>query len=94
LQSQWQDAEFNVLGDCCGDQATFNAGSTINVRTEVDSGTTAAPSCSLAGFTAESNSLFLSQTHTKWPQSQYFSIVFTETNDTGYKSASCASEGA
>ena len=94
LDTEWQDAEFNIFGDCCGDQAIFNAGSTIDVRTEVDSGVITAPTCDVAGFTAESNSLFLTATSPKWPQTQYPSIVFTETNDSHRKKPSCATEGS
>ncbi len=35
----WQEAEFNIFGDCCGSQAVFNSGSTIVVRTSLDDGT-------------------------------------------------------
>jgi hypothetical protein len=94
LQSAWQDAEFNIFGDCCGDQATFNPGSTIDVRTQVDSGASAAPTCQREGFTAESNNLFLTTTPVKWPQAQYPSVVFAETNGTHSKRASCVTEGA
>ena len=94
LDTQWQTAEFNIFGDCCGDQATFNAGSTIDVRTEVDSGATKAPTCGSQGFTAESNNLFLTKTPVKWPQAQYPSIIFTETNNTKRAKASCATEGS
>jgi hypothetical protein len=94
LDTQWQTAEFNILGDGGGDQAIFNAGSTIDVRTEVDSGATTAPSCVSQGFTAESNNLFLSKTRAKWPQTQYPSIIFTETNNTKRTKASCATEGS
>lgn len=93
LSSQWQVAEFNVLGDCCGDQAIFNPGSTIVVRTQVDSGTTAAPSCAVEGFAAESNNLHLTATPADWPTLQYPSIVFTETNAKHTK-ASCATAGS
>jgi hypothetical protein len=61
LGSQWQEAEFNVFGDGGGDQAVFNTGSTVVVRTGVDSGTTSAPSCDDKGFTGESNCLTLVQ---------------------------------
>jgi hypothetical protein len=94
LDTEWQTAEFNILGDCCGDHATFNAGSTIDVRTEVDSGKTAAPACVSQGFTAESNNLFLTKTPAKWPKTQYPSIIFTETNKTNRTQASCATEGS
>jgi hypothetical protein len=93
LNSEWQDAEFNILGDCCGDQATFNAGSTIVVRTQVDSGATMAPTCGSQGFAAESNNLFLTSTSAHWPKTQYPSIIFTET-DGKHTKASCATEGS
>jgi hypothetical protein len=91
LDSQWQIAEFNVFGDSNGDQAVFNAGSTLVVRTEVDSGAAMAPSCDLVGFTGESNNLFLTETRPRWPKDQYPSIVFTETN-AAHRKASCATE--
>jgi hypothetical protein len=94
LDKRWQTAEFNILGDCCGDQATFNAGSAIDVRTEVDSGAKKAPTCGSQGFAAESNNLFLTGTAGKWPKTQYPSIVFTETNNAKRTQASCATDGS
>lgn len=94
LDTQWQDAEFNVFGDSNGDRAVFNAGSTIVVRTEVDSGAVTAPACDPEGFTGESNNLFLTGTPGKWPKTQYPSIIFTETNNTKRTKASCATEGS
>jgi hypothetical protein len=93
LDLQWQDAEFNIFGDCCGDQARFNTGSTLVVRTEVDSGATQAPLCDAQGFTGETNNLVLTETRRNWPKKQYPSIVFTETNAPG-KQPSCAREGS
>jgi hypothetical protein len=93
LDTQWQDVEFNIFGDGGGDQAIFNSGSTIVVRTELDSGVTTAPACAAGGFTGESNNLFLTATRTKWPETQYPSIVFTETNDS-HKKKSCVTEGS
>jgi hypothetical protein len=55
----WRDAEFIIAGDGRGSQATFNAGSTIVVRTTVHSGTRNAPTCVLEGFTGETNNLNL-----------------------------------
>jgi hypothetical protein len=92
LDTQWQIAEFNVFGDSNGDQAVFNSGSTIVVRTEVDSGAAMAPACDQVGFTGESNNLFLTRTRQRWPKDQYPSIVFTETNAAHRKQASCAPE--
>jgi hypothetical protein len=57
LGKYWQDAEFNVFGDGNGDQAVFNTGSTIVVRTNVYSGTRSAPACYGQSFTAETNNL-------------------------------------
>jgi hypothetical protein len=59
LASGWQGAEFIIVGDACGSQANFNAGSTIVVRTTVHNGTTNAPACVLEGFTGETNNLSL-----------------------------------
>ncbi|HEX8806917.1 MAG TPA: hypothetical protein VF741_08200, partial [Candidatus Aquilonibacter sp.] len=85
---------FNIFGDCCGDQATFNAGSTLVVRTEVDSGATTAPTCDPQGFTGETNNLILTGTRQNRPKKQYPSIIFTETNAVHRKPASCAMEGS
>jgi hypothetical protein len=94
LDSQWQVTEFNVFGDSNGDRAVFNAGSTIVVRTEVDSGAIMAPTCAQGGFTGESNNLFLTGTRQRWSKDQYPSIVFKETNAANREPASCASEGS
>jgi hypothetical protein len=58
LASNWQYSEFNILGDACGNQAWFNPGTTLQVRTLVDSATSG-PSCSHTGCTGESNNLEL-----------------------------------
>jgi hypothetical protein len=94
LNTQWQAAEFNIFGSGNGNQAVFNAGSTITVRTEVDTGAMAAPTCTAEGFTGESNNLFLTATASKWPEVQYPSIDFTETNSTSQAKASCVAEGS
>lgn len=59
LAYAWTASEFNVFGDCCGYEASFNTGATLVVRTTVDNGTTDAPSCASGGFTGETNSLSL-----------------------------------
>ena len=59
LGSQWQAAEYNVFGDTGGDQAVFNVGTVIVVKTQVDNGTINAPTCLNKGFTGESNNLSL-----------------------------------
>jgi hypothetical protein len=63
LPTQWQQAEFNVFGNGGGDEAVFNSGVTLVVRTQVDNGTTNAPMCNTGGFTGESNSLTLASPH-------------------------------
>ena len=59
LASGWKGAEFLIVGDCCGNQANFNAGSAIVVRTTVHHGDKTAPTCVLEGFTGETNNLDL-----------------------------------
>jgi hypothetical protein len=90
LGSQLQEIEFNVFGDGSGDQAVFNSGSTLQVRTSADSGTSAAPSCDEASFTGESNNLTLVTllppvAHTGTP-----SLVFKESNASGSTQTTCA----
>ena len=91
LGSHWQIAEFNVLGDGGGNEANFNAGSTIVVRTSVDSGTTSGPGCVEEGFTAESNNLTLTNTTEMPSSSAWPSLVFTESNAPNVTTVSCAS---
>src|SRR4029077_17263298 len=57
LSQFWTIAEFNVFGDCCGDQANFNSGATIVPRTKIIYGGTGAPNCVSQGFTGETNNL-------------------------------------
>ena len=89
LAQGWQDAEFNVVGDCCGSQANFNTGSTIVVRTSVNYGTLNAPSCLGQGFTGETNNLNFAAPpaaiHGTFP-----AILFTE-NSAGGAPSACAS---
>jgi hypothetical protein len=66
LAQGWKLSEFNIFGDCCGSDATFNAGTTMAVRVSVTDGTMNAPSCGGQGFTGETNSLNL-----VWPCCPY-----------------------
>jgi hypothetical protein len=60
LAHGWNDAEFNLFGECCGSEAYFTSSSTLTIRLNVNSGTTDAPTCvTPAGFTKESNNLIL-----------------------------------
>ncbi len=89
LRSLWTTAEFNVVGDGDGSQATFNANTTMTVSTESDSGTRVAPRCVQEGFTAETNNLDLVGTPSTVLQSEFPSIVFTQSNAPGGTAASC-----
>jgi FG-GAP-like repeat len=90
LAQGWQAAEYNIIGDCCGSQATFNSGSTIVVRTSVDYGSPNAPSCSSQGFTGETNNLSFVQASAAPPKESLPAVVFTESNIGGTTSP-CAS---
>src|SRR5262249_13519712 len=59
IGNQWNQAEFNIFGACCGNQATFGAASEIVVQLAVNNGTANAPFPSSTGFTAETNNLNL-----------------------------------
>jgi len=59
LDLSWNVAEFNVFGNGGGDQANFNAGSTIVVKTNVNDGSMTAPVCMNNSTTAETNNLNL-----------------------------------
>lgn len=59
LASHWNKAEFGIFGDGGSEDATFNAGATMAVRTSVVDGTSNAPTCQLESFTSETNNLDL-----------------------------------
>ena len=59
IGNQWNQAEFNIFGGCCGNQATFNAGSTIVAQIAVNNGTANPPFSSSSSFTAETNNFSL-----------------------------------
>ncbi len=59
LASKWNKAEFGIFGDGGSEDATFNAGATMAVRTSVVDGTSNAPTCQLESFTSETNNLDL-----------------------------------
>lgn len=95
LEQYWTDGEFNVFGDCCENQVSFNSGSTLIVQTALNNGTTNTPICPTEGFTGETNNLNLA------PQSapvccpvggSSTSIQFMESNASG-ATATCNSEG-
>lgn len=91
LTNGWRLSEFNVFGDCCNSEATFNPGSTIVVRTAVNSGTPPlAPTCQLEGYTGETNNLSLMDTPAMQPDVAWPSIVFSESNSGSPMLPGCA----
>jgi hypothetical protein len=89
LANYWQIAEFNIFGDGNGSEATFNYGSsnvaTLKVRTAVDYGSSSAPSCLAAGYTAETNNLYFGAFSTNPAGGNPAAVVFTESSsNTGY----------
>ena len=62
LAAHWNTAEFAVVGDCCGTQANFSAGTTLAVRTTVHHNSKDAPTCVFQSFTGETNNLNLANT--------------------------------
>lgn len=82
LTGGWRFSEFNVFGDFNGTQAVFNSGSSIVVRTAVNSGAPAIPpTCAQQGFTGESNNLTLVSAPAMTPDVNWPSIIFTESNN-------------
>ena len=57
LGDHWTVAEFAILGDGDGTQATFSASTTLDVKTSINDGGNSAPSCDAVGFTGETNNL-------------------------------------
>jgi hypothetical protein len=77
LEKDWNGAEFNIIGDGGGSEATFNAGSSITVNLALTNGSTAAPQClSNDGTTGETNNLNLGSCNTGGGTTPF--IQFTE----------------
>jgi FG-GAP-like repeat len=89
LAQGWQAAEFNIVGDCCGSQANFNAGSNLVVRTSLNYGSVNPPSCLGQGFTGETNNLNFAAKPAA-TQKTLPAIVFQESSS-GSASSACAS---
>jgi hypothetical protein len=78
LAGNWNTAEYNIFGDGGGSEAVFNAGTTIEVKIQLQDDSTNAPICENDGFTLETNNLGLDRckaTGGKKP-----SITFTESD--------------
>lgn len=59
LAQFWNTAEFNVFGDCCSTETSFSNPTTLVLKTNINDGTTNAPTCHNQSFTAETNNLDL-----------------------------------
>ena len=102
LPEQWQDVEFNVFGYGNGATANFSSGSSLTVKASIDNGTSNAPSCSLSGYTGESNNLYFSSPCCPYPgaaDGTLPSIVFSEGSNPdgtnpGINSPACSFSGA
>lgn len=90
LAAGWRVTEFNIFGDSAGTpSADFNGGSTMDVRTQVNSGMGATPpTCDATGFTGEVNNLTIVAAPAVIPDVNWPSIVFTQNNTTA-TGASC-----
>lgn len=76
---EWNQSEFNIVGNGGGSAATFNSGSSVTVHLQVNDGGTTAPTClANAGSTGETNNLNLGPCSTAGGTSPY--IQFTESN--------------
>ena len=92
LSQHWEGAEFNILGDGGGDQASFNSGTKITVSIQTDDDVKKKPTCPAnSGTTAETNNLFFVRAPSKAPKLQYPSIEFTMSSKEGGK-ATCDTE--
>ena len=91
LSKEWNEVEFNIFGDGNSSAATFNGGTTLEVRTSVASGTNLGPGCAFASFTGESNNLTLVATTSNPAKGSLPSLVFTETNVGSPTTAPCSS---
>jgi hypothetical protein len=91
LNKGWTTAEFNVVGDGGGSEATFNSGATIVVQTLTDSasGSTSAPTCDSEGFTGETNNLNLVAASCCAVSGSSPEIQFTQSNVAGAKGQAC-----
>jgi VWD domain-containing protein len=91
LANGWRITEFNIFGDASATpSADFNPGSSMDVRTRVNSGMGATPpTCDAnSGFTFERNNLNLVSAPAMISDVNWPSIVFTQDNITG-TTASC-----
>lgn len=90
LRGHWFGSEFNVIGNGGGDILDFNAGSTVEVRLEADTGVITAPTCPVnTGTTGESNNLNFVHAPASPVKLAFPSILFTMSNRSGLGTRSC-----
>jgi hypothetical protein len=88
--SAWASTEYNIVGDCCTSEASFNPGSTIVVRLSMLYGSITPPACVPdSGTTGEYNNLNLVSTPASVSVGFWPSIVFTESYPGNSTPASC-----
>ncbi len=92
LGNGWKAAEFAIVGDCCGTQATFSANTTITVHTVVKSSSDAPPTCISEGYTGETNNLNLEGTPAL--ATQPFPTIASQQTNASATAASCATAGS
>ncbi len=90
LASSWNTAEFGVFGDGNGTEASFSAGTNLEVGVVTHSGTKAAPECVMESFTGETNSLNLAGTPALGTQASP-TMVSDQTSSPGTPSCATAS---
>ncbi|HTW78418.1 MAG TPA: hypothetical protein VME23_02625 [Terracidiphilus sp.] len=94
LEDGWNEAEFNVVGDCCLTEAVFNSGATLIPEVIMDNGTSNAPQCTIggSGTTGETNSLSLVPASSPVCCPIGESVQFMESSASGV-SATCGAGG-
>ena len=78
LAGNWNTAEYSLFGDGGGSEAVFSPGTKIQVKVQLQDGSTSAPNCITDGFTLESNNLGLNTCSAAGGTNP--SITFSESN--------------
>jgi len=81
LSQGWTQAEFNIFGNCCGYEAEFNSGSSMEVKLEISQYSGGTLSCQKAGYTGETNSLNLLDDCQQVPHQSPPAFTFTQNNE-------------
>ncbi len=81
LAQGWNTAEFNLFGDGCSSQASFNPGTTLTVRLNIASNPMSVPACLNTGFTEETNNLNLRSCSSFGEAGTSAGVVFIEDNN-------------